>query len=113
MFEPELHFNGLDAWEDVISPTRNDPFAKVALIGLLGRVRDSSIRAAKLSLLEMISSCSTVMDIPAIRMSLALISRISPVVIWRADDGSGNCSAVPKTIRLWTLLPFGPDSRHR
>jgi hypothetical protein len=28
MFEPELHFNGLDAWEDVVSPTRNDPFAK-------------------------------------------------------------------------------------
>src|SRR5580704_10097886 len=55
MFEPKLHFDSFDVREDVVSPTRNDPFAKVALIGLLGGVRDSSVRAAKLSLLEMIS----------------------------------------------------------
>ena len=43
----------------------------------------------------------------------ALISRTRPAVIWCSDDGSRSCSAVPKTIRRWTLSPLGPDSHHR
>jgi hypothetical protein len=41
-------------------------------------------------------------------LSVALISCISPVVIWRADDMSRNCSAVPKTIRRCTRLHLVP-----
>src|ERR1700722_16263847 len=29
MLEPYLHFDSFDVWEDVVSPTWNDPFAKV------------------------------------------------------------------------------------
>jgi hypothetical protein len=55
MFKPQLHFDGHDVRQEVVSPTRHDPLAKIALIGLLGRVRDSPVRAAKLSLLKMLS----------------------------------------------------------
>jgi len=55
IFKPQLHLNGLDIREEAASPTRNNPLVKVALIGLLGRVRDSSVRTAKLSLVKVIS----------------------------------------------------------
>jgi len=35
MFKPQLHFDCLDVRQEVVSPTRNDPFAKIALIGFL------------------------------------------------------------------------------
>jgi hypothetical protein len=47
-------------------------------------------------MISQLRHCYGCSSVPAIRMSVALISRISPVVIWRADDRSRNCSAYPR-----------------
>jgi len=55
MLKPQLHLNGLDIRKQTVSPARNNPLVKVALIGPLRGVRDSSVRPAKLSLVKVVS----------------------------------------------------------
>ena len=52
--DPGLALNGLDVCKGVVSPTRHNPFVEIALIALLGGVRDSFVRAAKLSLVKVV-----------------------------------------------------------
>ena len=50
MFEPQFHLHSLDVRQKVVSLARHNPFAEIALIGSLSRVREAGVRTAQFTL---------------------------------------------------------------